>query len=177
MAWLHIPGILRRQREGLHEKPFCFLSRCTHRGGSVRTGSAELSDDDRQAVHDEVAAQLESFWQVWRQTDYDRGIALYDDHPDFSFASEGTMWRSLAAFDSVFRPVFADVQSQDVEFEETHIVVLGRDHVYSAQRGTYSRTLPDGTTTSPNTFAFTSVWVRSNGEWKVRLGHFSEPSF
>ncbi len=155
---------------------FAFLAAALIAAAACAPAPAELSDDDRQAVHDEVAAQLESFWQVWRQADFDRGMALYDDHPDFSFASEGTMWRSRAAADSAFRPTFADVQSQNVEFEETHIVVLGRDHVYSAQRGTYSQTLADGTTTPPSTFAFTMVWVRSNGEWKVRLGHHSEPS-
>ena len=137
---------------------------------------AELSDVDRQAVHDEVAAELASFWEVWSQTDFDRGMALYDDHPDFSFASEGTMWRSRAVVDSIFRPVFGDMQSQDLEFEETHIVVLGHNYAYSAQRGTGSQTLADGTVTPSIPFAFTMVWVRSNGAWKVRFAHHSEPS-
>ncbi len=136
---------------------------------------AELSVSDRQVLHDEVAEQLDSFWQVWSEADFDRGMALYDDHLDFSFVSEGAMWRSRGAVDSAFRPAFANVQRQELTFDETHIAVLGPGLAYSAQRGTASETLADGTTMPTRTVAFTLVWVRSNGEWKVRFAHHSEP--
>ena len=133
---------------------------------------------DRQAVEVEVSDWLDGFWATWSKgiEGFDRGMALYDNHPDYSFAAGGNLWLSHTAGSEAFRPGFEIVQQQTLEFEQKAITVLTRDLVYTAQQGTYSQTYADGTTSEVKPLAFTMLLVRSDGLWKARFAHLSEPA-
>lgn len=132
---------------------------------------------DRQAVEAEVSDWLDVFWATWSEgiEGFDRGMALYDNHPDYSFAAGGSLWLSHTAVSEAFRPGFETVQQQTFEFEQTAITVLTRDLVYTAQQGTSYQTYADGTSSETKPLAFTMLLVRSDGLWKARFAHLSEP--
>ena len=62
-----------------------------------------------------------------------------------------------------------------IEIEQTVITVLDEDLAHIAQEGTYSQSYADGTTAEPEGFAFSSLLVRSDGVWKARFSHISNP--
>jgi hypothetical protein len=138
----------------------------------------EAEEFDQQAVEAEIIDWLDTFWETWREggAGFDRGMAFYDDHPDFAFASEGAMWRSLSDATETFRPAFETIQSQMIELEETAITVLSQDLVYVLEQGTYSATDMGGNTSEATPFAFSSLLVRTDAGWKLRFGHQSEPA-
>ena len=133
---------------------------------------------DRQAVEAEVSDWLDGFWATWSEgiEGFDRGMALYDNHPDYSFATGGNLWLSHTAVSEAFRPGFETVQQQTFEFEQTAITVLTRDLVYTAHQGTSSQAYADGTSSEAKPLAFTMLLVRSDGLWKARFAHLSEPA-
>jgi hypothetical protein len=53
-----------------------------------------LAEDQRTAIRPEVEASMTAFMQTWADADFDRGIVVYDDHPDFAFASNASAWNS-----------------------------------------------------------------------------------
>ena len=133
---------------------------------------------DREAIKADVTAWLQTFWGTWADggAGFDRGIAMYDDGPDFFLASDGAVWRSLVAADEAFRPAFQAIQNQTFNFEPTTIAVLGPELALVGQSGTFVQNNADGTTAGPNQFAVTMVLSRTSGVWKVRFYHQSEPN-
>lgn len=138
----------------------------------------ETPQIDQQAIEADVNAWLQTFWGAWAEggAGFDRGIAMFDDHPGFFMASDGASWRSLAATDAAFRPVFETIESQTFDMEPALIAVLGPDLVHVSLAGTYVQNGLDGTSVGPNPFVGTMVLVRIGGVWKARFYHQSEPN-
>lgn len=130
---------------------------------------------DREAIEAEVGAWLDTFWATWSEgrAGFDRGIAMYDDHPDFALAYDGVLWRSLPSAAEAFRPVFESIVHQDVTRPETAVSVLGQDLAHVAQSVTTVQTLADGTTVGPLNGSVTMVLVRAGGVWRIRYYHES----
>jgi hypothetical protein len=140
------------------------------------TPPADDAELDRQAVAMEIAAFTDAFWDAWGDglSGVDRAMALFDDHPDFAYAAQGRVWRSLADLTGTFRSAFQVVQSQAVEIEETSIAVLGPDVAHLMQRGAYTITDTDGVVSERRPFAFSGLLVRTGSGWRVRRAHLSE---
>ena len=130
---------------------------------------------DQQAIEAEVNGWLGAFWETWAEggAGFDRGIAMYDDHPDFALAYDGSLWRSLPSADTAFRPAFQNMTHQDIAIPQTAIAVLGPDLVHVAQQVTTIQTLADGSTVGPIHGVVTMVLVRVDGAWKIRFYHES----
>jgi hypothetical protein len=116
---------------------------------------------------------MTAYWAVWREAEFDRGIAFYDDHPDFTIAYDAATWNSLADAEAAFRPLFDTVESQDIEIDEIHIVALAREWAYVTERGTFLVNFRDGSTSPRRAFAATHLWVKTEDRWKVRSFHES----
>jgi len=131
----------------------------------------------RQAAEAEITELADAFWEAWRggNAGLDRAMSFFDDHPDFAYAAQGTLWRSLSSLTETFRAAFETVQSQTIEIQETEITVAGEDFAYLMQRGAYSVTFIDGVTSEMRPFAFSGLLVRTGPGWRVRSGHLSEP--
>ncbi len=142
------------------------------------TSSRQAPEVDRQAVEAEVTTWLQTFWTTWAEggAGFDRGIAMYDDHPDFSLASDGQLWSSLASADAAFRPFFQTIDHQTFDIPEAAIAVLGQDLVHVSLQGAFTQWNVDGTHTGPTRFAATMTLVRTDGAWKVRFYHQSQPN-
>ncbi len=137
---------------------------------------SELTEDVKAEIAAEVNAIHEEFWDAWRETDFDRGMSYYVDSPEFTFAFQGQMISGYSAFRNFLEQAFANVASQTVSFNETRTAVLAPDVVSITAQGAYSATSTDGVIGPESNFAFTTLWVRRGGEWKVQLVSNSEPT-
>ena len=136
---------------------------------------AQAPTFDPQAIETEVTGWLHTFWETWAEggAGFDRGIAMYDDHPDFALAYDGNLWRSLASANTDFRPAFQSIAHQDIAIPRTAIAVLGPDLVHVVQQVTTVQTLADGSTVGPVRGVVSMVLVRTDGAWKARFYHES----
>lgn len=133
---------------------------------------------DRQAVEADATAFLQTFWATWAEggAGYDRGLAMHDDNPGYSMASDGRLWTSLAAVDEAWGPVFQRIDHQTIDMAQTVVSALGPDLAYASQKGTYSQVDTAGVTNGPFSFVATFLLVRTDGVWKVRAYHQSKPN-
>ena len=138
----------------------------------------EAPQIDQQAVEAEVTAFLQTFWATWAEggAGFDRGMAMFDDNPGFSLTADGDLLTSVAAADEAFRSFFQTIDHQIIDLPQTVVSALGPDLAYVAQKGTYSAVDTAGVTTGPFPFASTYLLVRTDGVWKVRAYHQSEPN-
>jgi uncharacterized protein (TIGR02246 family) len=132
---------------------------------------------DRQAIEAEVTEWVQTFLATFAEgrAGYDRGMAMFDDHPDFSFAVNGVLWRSLAAVDEAIRPSFQAVDHQTFDLPVRSVAVLGPDLAHVSAAGTLQADVA-GESGRPTPYAVTMVLVRANGVWKVRFVHQSMPN-
>jgi ketosteroid isomerase-like protein len=144
-------------------------------GGCLGT-ELETATYDPEVVEEEAMVWLDSFLAGIRggAATYGEALALFDDHAEFSFVFEGTMFRSRAAVDEGFSEVFEQLQTETIGALETSVTALGPDLAYIASTGTFSRILMDGTETEEKGYGFTGVLVRTVDGWKARFFHNSE---
>ena len=136
---------------------------------------AELTDHQKAEIAAEVNLVLDQFWDIWRQVDYDQGIAYWEESPEMTFA--GTNGETVIGFETLerlYQPFFATLSSQEFNFDETHIKVLSRDAVHTMQRGTYAQTDTAGVTGPALPLAYSIVWIRTEAGWKVTAAHMSQ---
>ena len=140
--------------------------------------ASDAGEIDRQAVEAEITEFSHDFWDAWREGNagLERAMAFFDDHPDFAYAAQGTVWRSLSEVTDTFRSAFQIVQSQTIEIQGTLITVLNQDTAYLMQHGAYAITDMNGVTSGMIPFAFSGFLVRTGSGWKVRGAHVSEPA-
>lgn len=160
------------ERRGRFAVPLVFVALTGCAGPSPDPG--EL---DRSAIEAEITELSNAFWDAWRSGNagLDQALAFFDDHPDFAYAAEGTLWHSFTGLSETFRSAFAVVQSQTVEIRATKITVLDRDLAYLTQSGTYAIIDMNGVASEERPFAFSGLWVRTRAGWKIRCAHESEP--
>jgi hypothetical protein len=139
----------------------------------ANTEPPPFTEAERSAIRDEVATQLEGYWDRWRAADFEGGVAYYDDHPDFVTAHNATTYRPLATALAAFRTVFDSIGRQEITIDEVHIAVPARDLAYVTERGTFVVVDRNGTAAPRQAFAATHLWVRVDGQWKVRSFHES----
>jgi hypothetical protein len=137
----------------------------------------DAEEFDRQAIEAEIAAFAGAFWGAWRDGNagLERAMALFDDHPDFTYAAQGAVWLSVPDVAETFRSAFQVVQSQTIEIQQTSITVVSRDFAHITQSGAYSMTDLDGVSTEMTPFAFSGLLARTSSGWRVRSAHVSEP--
>jgi uncharacterized protein (TIGR02246 family) len=143
---------------------------------ACQPATTELSEEQKAKIEAEVNAIHNEFWDAWRETDFDRGMSYYLDSPEFTFAFQGRMISGYSGVRDFLEPAFANVASQTVSFNESRTAVLAPDVVCVSAQGTYSATTTDGVTGLASSFAFTTIWVKRNGEWKVQSAITSEPT-
>jgi len=142
---------------------------------ACQAADTELTDYQKGEIEAEVNLELETMWDHFRQADFDRGIAYWEDSPEQLFAgTEGGILTGFAAIDAAFRPMFTTIASQELNVDETHIRVVTRDVVYAMQRGTYAATDTSGVTEPTRPFAYSYLWTRTDAGWKVSSAHMSQ---
>jgi ketosteroid isomerase-like protein len=134
---------------------------------------AEMTDAERAQIEAEVNAIHAEFWDAWRETDVNGGMAYYYNSPALAFGMDGQLVSGWTTLNELAQSL--NIASQAISFAESQATVLAPDVVYVREQGIASETLTTGVITPESAFAFTCVWVRQNGEWKVHFAHLSKP--
>ena len=140
---------------------------------ACQPATTELTDYQKAEIAAEVELLEGQFWDVWRRMDVEAGMSYYYNSPELSFAWDGQVlvgWTSGYDASEANSAIFV---SQTINFTDSWTTVLAPDVVLVTQHGTRAWTDPDGVTSPELTFAWTSVWVRRDGEWKVHGAHAS----
>jgi ketosteroid isomerase-like protein len=138
--------------------------------------TAQLTDAEKAAIEDEVSALQDEFWDRWREGDFDRAVSHYWDSPDLTIAIDGVIYHGYAEIIAKARPGYAYVESMDITITSSETIVLAPDVACTMVSGTNSATFTDGTTITLPDFAFSAIWMRDSGEWKIHIMHESHPS-
>jgi uncharacterized protein (TIGR02246 family) len=143
---------------------------------ACQPATTELTDQQRGELAAEVELIHGQFWDTWRETDLDRGMSYYLNSPEYVFTYQGQMVSGYAAFRDLAENAFTGVASQTISFNESRTTVLAPDVVCITDQGTYAATDTEGVTGPASAFAFTTIWVNRDGEWKVHVATNSEPT-
>lgn len=139
--------------------PVAFAASCTG-------PEAEFSDDDRQAVVEEVSGAVGRLRDAMNAFDAERLMRFYAADPDFIYVGcteffFGERYRSIASL--YYRP------SRGVTFEQelVQVKVLGPGTAVVTMRGSSSQA---------SHLFWTQVWVRNpEGDWVITHAHQSWP--
>jgi ketosteroid isomerase-like protein len=139
---------------------------------ACQSGTTELTQERRAEITAQVNARNAEFWEAWRAADWDRGMAFYLDSPDFVWAAGGAVFFGKTTLEGA-RSGFANVASQTFTFRDSRTVVMAPDAASVTATGTWSQTDTAGVAGPRREFAWTGVWIRRDGEWKLHLAHLS----
>ena len=135
-----------------------------------------LTDAERTAIADEVTRLDTEFWDAWMTMDIERGMSFYRGDPAPVWAWDGEVRSGLETLRAWFIAGLEGVHHQTITFDERQVTVLDRNVAYMMERGSFIGFGAAGVELGSGQFAVSSVWVRSDGEWKVAGGHESLPS-
>ena len=133
----------------------------------------EMTVEQEAEIVAEVKLINGQFWDSWRVYD-GRGMSYYYNSPEFVFGMEGQVLHGWSAVNDMVAS--SNVTAQRITFNESQATVLAPNVVCVMEQGTYTETFDTGETGPETVFAFTAIWVRQDGEWKVHLGHASMPT-
>ena len=103
---------------------------------AVACHPTELSKEQQVAIMDEMIGVMDGWWDAWRAADFARGIAYLYDHPMSVYGTEGRTVEGFQAIDSVLRPAFATVASQEINIDGGSRFMIAQDAVYVMEYGT-----------------------------------------
>lgn len=137
---------------------------CTAQGQQAR----ELTAQEEQALADTIESQARDLLATWSELEPEAYLQLYSDDLQFFFGG----WNDRAQFEKVVRKTMAGYQEYPAEILEMEVEVLGRDAAVATL--TY-RAQPVDTAGESEEFeaAFTLVYERQDGSWKVVQAHES----
>jgi ketosteroid isomerase-like protein len=134
--------------------------------------TVELTEEQRSAIADEIAARYAAAAEAIRATDVDQWLTFYANSEDLAFTScieNGTvaMYRSWAARRDTTYAHYAGVSTMDrFEWGDLHTRVLAPNVALVAT--TYHA---EATDTAGAPFAgdatWVALWVKEDGEWKM----------
>jgi len=124
-----------------------------------------------------VVAQIDSLVQSAvegaREADANRVLAIAGSDEDLTFITGDVMLMGLETIRAAFENTYASVDHQDQAVLEKHIRLLTPDVaiVTAISEGTYTDIA--GWTSDPVGMGHTLVFVRENGQWRLRHAHQS----
>jgi uncharacterized protein (TIGR02246 family) len=142
---------------------------------ACQPATMELSEEQEAEMAAEVNAVNAQYWEAWQAGDFERGMSFYYDSSDLAVAGQGAVEFGYTAVAAKYGPGMANVVSVAVTLTTSRTMVLAPDVVCTIEVGTYAATFTTGVTGPEMGFAFTNVWVRRDGEWKIHVAHESFP--
>lgn len=128
----------------------------------------ELTPQEKQALADTIESEARSLLAAWSELEPEPYLQLYSDDVQFFFGG----WNDRAQFEKVVRKTMAGYQEYPAEIMDMEVEVLGREGAVATL--TY-RAQPVDTAGESDEFeaAFTLVYERQDGSWKVVQAHES----
>lgn len=129
---------------------------------------SELTAQEEQALADSIESRAENLLATWGELEPEAYLRLYSEDVQFFFGG----WNDRAQFEKVVRKTMAGYQEYPAEIMDMEVEVLGRDAAVATL--TY-RAQPVDTAGESDEFeaAFTLVYERRDGNWKVVQAHES----
>ena len=143
---------------------------------ACQPATTELTEEQKAEIAAEVNLRSDMLWDELRQPDFDRLATFVHQTPGAFSVSNGRFTEWSPASDSITRAALAEWEDQVLWVSEARTVVLSPDVVYTMRVGTDSVTFRSGEATPTRPWAWTNLWVRRDGEWKVMYSHGSHPS-
>ncbi len=138
-----------------------------------RANAASLSEAEKAKIRSEIATEVQKIVAAANAVDIDRTMASASSSPDYRAVDNGTVYLSRDAFLAVFRDGFSRLRSQDIRLIDQHTSVLAPDLAVYTGRGTFTVTDKAGATSPVTPFAWTLLWRRESGVWKLLNVHQS----
>lgn len=101
-----------------------------------------------------------------------RAFAIFSPTPDVRFATEGTT-PTVAEFRKEWDDEMKRVSQQHLQDREHIVQVLSSEIAISTTRAKYSNADANGAASDSVPFAFTAVWQRQTGGWRIVNAHQS----
>lgn len=130
--------------------------------------AGELTPQEEQALADSIESQARNLMAAWSELEPEPYLQLYSGDVQFFFGG----WHDRAQFEKVVRKNLVGYQEYPAEIMDMEVEVLGRDAAVATL--TY-RAQPIDTAGESEEFeaAFTLVYERRDGDWKVVQAHES----
>jgi hypothetical protein len=143
---------------------------------ACQPAATEFTEEQRTAIAETVNGLMAEYWDAERSADYDRARGHIHDSPETVYACpKGRLFHPFEVFDSRSREVWGSMVEQDVQIAESRTTVLAQNVASVMQRGTFAVTDTSGVVMPETNFAFTALWVRQEGDWKMLQMHRSGP--
>ena len=143
---------------------------------ACQPATTEMTEEQEAEIAAEVTGRLDALWEELKQPDVDRLLTFTSQMPESFGVSDGVFSEWSPARDSMMRAALGEWEDQVLTVSETRTVVLSPDVVYTMRVGTDSVTLKSGEASPTRPWAWTSIWVRRDGEWREMYGHDSHPT-
>jgi hypothetical protein len=143
---------------------------------ACQPATTELTEEQKAEIAAEVTGRLDALWEELKQPDVDQLLTFTSQALGSFSVSDGVFTEWSPASDSMMRAALAEWEDQVLTVSETRTVVLSPDVVYTMRVGTDSVTLKSGEASPTRPWAWTSIWVRRDGEWRIMYGHDSHPN-
>jgi ketosteroid isomerase-like protein len=141
---------------------------------ACQPGTTELTEQQKAEIAAEVNTLNTEYWDAWRAADWDRGMAYYLDSPDFVWVAGGAAFFGSTVLEE-YRDGFAHVASQTFAFRDSRTIVMAPNAASVTALGTWAQTDTAGVTGPARDIAWTAIWIRRDGQWKIHLAHLSYP--
>jgi uncharacterized protein (TIGR02246 family) len=142
-------------------------------GAGCRSSAPALTPAARDAIADTVRALARDFIAADHAKAPDQVIALFDESPDVTIASNGALRESRQSFHEALVTLYAATRTLDILPDTARVTVLSPDAAVVTESYHYTRTGMDGKG-SGGIAVITYVCQRREGRWKIIHYHFSQ---
>ncbi len=139
---------------------------------ACQPASTELTDGQRAAIKDTVEQLMAELADAGRARDFDRIRAAYSENP--VSVTNGVIIEDFDARFELTRGFFESLRTLDGSSRNVHLEVLAPDAVVVTQNDDIFWADTTGTEGEVHT-AWTGVFRRIDGEWKIIYSHESWP--
>lgn len=136
--------------------------------------SQELSAATIDKIEHEISKLFDQSIEAGEQLDVDKITANINDTLKSGFIDNGYYFKSFEELMVGFKSRIQGLEYQKMTVITKKITVLSQNHVLLTTKGNYTAKVIDGRMLSGN-FAWTFVYSKINGKWKVIHSHMSNP--
>ena len=136
--------------------------------------SQELTSSQKAKITSEISALFEKNVKSNESLDVSELTESVSDAPSAGFINQGVYYQSFEDLMEVVNNNMRGIKSQKTNISNKKITVLSYNAALLTASGNYSVALEDGRTLTGG-FAWTFVYSKINGKWKVIHSHMSNP--
>lgn len=132
-----------------------------------------MTDVQKAKITEEVKPFVTQLWESNYSLDYEKWLVLYWNSSDFIFIANGQsfMYNDVAAFKEMWKSL--EYQKYTPTYEKYD--VLAGDAVLYIMLGKVSVKFKTGDIMDTDKYAFTALFKKVDGTWKIVSGHASFP--